>query len=205
MKPVLQETQTKSVQKTTSTSGSRALLFARNFFKHPRMLGSIVPSSRFLMSRILKQIDWKRGRIFIEYGPGVGNFTVEILKRMRPDATLIVFEMNGEFAEYLRSSIKDPRLHVVHGSAAEVQIKLHGLGWKHADYVLSGIPFSTMPCDVRDEILVVTRTALCPNGAFLVYQFSPSVLPHLQSAFARIERDFELLNVLPAHLFYCRH
>ena len=123
---------------------------------------------------------------------------------MRKDANLIVFETNTEFADFLRKSINDARLHIVHGSAADIYTKLQCLGWKHADYVLSGIPFSTMPSDTRDKILLATRSALCPNGALLVYQFSPSVFPHLQSVFGRIERDFELLNVLPAYLFYCR-
>jgi phospholipid N-methyltransferase len=187
-----------------STSRSRAVLFARNFLKHPRMLGSIIPSSPFLMNRVLKRIDWANAKTFIEYGPGVGNFTAEILKRMRPDASLMVFETNGEFARFLGKSMSDPRLHVVHGSAAEVQPRLRRLGWNQADYVLSGIPFSTMPSGARDEILFATRSALLPNGAMLVYQFSRAVLPHLQSTFAKVERDFELLNVLPAHLFYCR-
>ena len=46
-------------------------LFALNFFKHPRMLGSIIPSSRFLIERVLRQVDWKRARVIVEYGPGV--------------------------------------------------------------------------------------------------------------------------------------
>lgn len=204
MKSLQPDTDTSSNRKQPAVPGSKTLLFARNFLKHPRMLGSIIPSSAFLMNRVLKQIDWGRAKIFVEFGPGVGNFTSEILKRMRKDANLIVFETNAEFADFLRKSINDPRLHIVHGSAAQIRTKIQLLGLKHADYVLSGIPFSTMPSEARDEILVATRSALCPNGALLVYQFSPSVFPHLQSAFARIERDFELLNVLPAHLFYCR-
>lgn len=182
----------------------RAALFARNFFKHPRMLGSIIPSSSFLMNRVLKQVDWENAMTFVEYGPGVGNFTAEILKRMRRDASLVVFETNGEFARFLGKSLKDPRLHVVHGSAAEVRTRLKNQGWDNADYVLSGIPFSTMPKETRDEILSATRSALAPDGAMLVYQFSAAVLPHLKATFAKVERDFELLNVLPAHLFYCR-
>src|SRR3712207_8679628 len=38
--------------------GGKALLFARNFFRHPRMLGSLVPSSPFLIKRVLRRIDW---------------------------------------------------------------------------------------------------------------------------------------------------
>src|SRR5271155_4548200 len=65
------------------------LLFARNFFRHPRMLGSIVPSSRFLIKHLLEPIDWAEARVIVEYGPGVGVITTEILRRMRPDASLI--------------------------------------------------------------------------------------------------------------------
>ena len=65
------------------------LLFARNFFLHPRMLGSIVPSSRFLIRQLLEPVDWAQARVIVEYGPGVGVITSEVLRRMRPDAMLI--------------------------------------------------------------------------------------------------------------------
>jgi hypothetical protein len=65
------------------------LLFVRNFFCHPRMLGSIIPSSRFLIRQLLAPVEWSRARVIVEYGPGVGVITREILRRMRSDATLI--------------------------------------------------------------------------------------------------------------------
>src|ERR1700751_4473580 len=89
---------------------SAVALFARNFFKYPSMLGSIVPSSRFLVKDLMNQIDWNRARIVVEFGPGVGTITRELLKRMRPDATLVVIELNEEFVQYLANSIHDPRL-----------------------------------------------------------------------------------------------
>src|ERR1700686_2429452 len=87
-----------------------ALLFARNFFRHPRMLGAIVPSSRFLIKQLLEPIDWAQARVIVEYGPGVGGITAEILRRMPPDASLIAIETNPEFVCFLRSSTKDERL-----------------------------------------------------------------------------------------------
>ena len=193
---------TRLLEKTPSRRES-VLLFARNFFKHPRMLGSLIPSSRFLIDELLAQVNWSRARVLVEYGPGVGSFTTEILRRMHPDATLIVIEMNEEFVKLLRSSYDDPRLHVVHGSADDVTSVLSGLGLDHADYVISGIPFSTMPSGVRDSILQKTHDALGNNGMFLVYQFSGDVLPHLRSLFREVKQDFELLNILPARLFFC--
>ncbi|MGI9178923.1 MAG: class I SAM-dependent methyltransferase [Longimicrobiaceae bacterium] len=190
------------LQQTPSRS-EQALLFARNFFKHPRMLGSLIPSSRFLTKELLKQIDWKRARVIVEYGPGVGNITTEILRRLRPGGKMIVFETNAEFVEFLRESLRDPRLHVVHGSAERIGEVLQQLGFDHADYVISGIPFSTMPEEVRARILRNTRTALNPQGRFLVYQFSPAVLPYLKQSFREVRKDFEPLNILPAWLYFC--
>ncbi len=178
-------------------------LFARNFFRHPRMLGSIIPSSRFLVNDVLRPIDWAQARLIVEYGPGVGTITVEVLRRMRADATLIVFETNSEFVRFLRSSVEDGRLHVVEKSAESVADVIREYGHTHADYVISGIPFSTIPGPQRERILRATRGVLEPRGSFLVYQFSTRVLRDLKRVFCTVRRHFEPLNILPAHLFFC--
>jgi phospholipid N-methyltransferase len=167
------------------------------------MLGSVIPSSRFLIEEVLGRVDWDRAQVIVEYGPGVGSFTAELLRRMRADASLIAIETNPEFVGFLRKSFSDPRLQVVHGSAAQTQEILEEKGHAKADYILSGIPFSTMPGALREDILETTHATLDPEGAFLVYQFSARVFPDLKRVFGHVERGFEPLNVLPAHLFFC--
>jgi phospholipid N-methyltransferase len=189
---------------TPRPPNGNALLFARNFFRHPRMLGSIVPSSRFLIKQLLEPINWGRARVIVEYGPGVGTITAEVLRRMRPDAALIAIEMNPDFVRHLRSTITDQRLKVVEGSAAEVDAILERLGHARADYIISGIPFSTIPAPLREQILRKTRDMLEPSGAFLVYQFSTRVLQDLKRIFGYVGRSFQPLNVLPAFLFICQ-
>lgn len=191
---------------STRRNGSRReerLLFAKNFLQHPRLLGSLIPSSRFLVERLLGKIDWRRARTVVEYGPGVGTMTGPILERMHPQARLLVFEMNHEFVHYLLRNFLDPRLHVVYGSAARVQRELGRLKLQGADYIISGIPFTTMPVELRETIMSESSSALNPGGAVLVYQFTRSVLPCLQAHFRCIRQDFELRNILPARLFYC--
>jgi phospholipid N-methyltransferase len=190
------------LQKRHSRAG-QALLFARNFLKHPRMLGSVIPSSRFLINGLLKHIEWKRARVIVEYGPGVGTITTEILKRLDRDGKLIVFETNGDFVEFLEATLQDPRVHIVHGSAERVDTVLAELGLSGADYVISGIPFSVMPPEVRVNILRTTHSVLDPRGRFLVYQFSPAVSPHLSEVFSEVRKGFEPFNILPAWLFFC--
>lgn len=180
------------------------LLFARNFLKHPRMLGSVIPSSRFLIEKLLAPVDWTTARLVVEYGPGVGTISAEVLARMGADARLVVFETNADFVNLLRTRVRDPRLIVLHRSADEVSQALAELGLRAADYIISGIPFSTMPEAVRSSIVNATAAALRPGGAFLVYQFSPKVRPYLERAFDRVDRGFEPLNIPPAQLFFCR-
>ncbi|MBS0578969.1 MAG: methyltransferase domain-containing protein [Proteobacteria bacterium] len=168
------------------------------------MLGSIVPSSRFLIRQLLEPINWNRARVIVEYGPGVGNFTTEVLRQMRSDAVLIAIEMNPEFVRYLRATISDPRLHLVQGSAAEVDCVLRRLGVTRADYIISGIPFSTIAAGERDTILRKTVEVLEPGGAFLLYQFSKRIMAELQRVFGYVGRQFQPLNVLPAYLFICQ-
>ena len=122
-----------------------AFLFFRNFFRHPRMLGSIIPSSRFLIKQLLEPIDWDKARVIVEYGPGVGGITAEILRRMRPDARLIAIEMNPEFVSFLRKTLVDERFQVVEASAADVKEIMLKFGHAKADYIISGIPLGSMP------------------------------------------------------------
>ncbi|MDB6110016.1 MAG: hypothetical protein JWR69_1766 [Pedosphaera sp.] len=182
---------------------ARTFLFARNFFKHPKMLGSPIPSPKVLIEEVLGRVEWPAARVVVEYGPGVGDFTGEILRRMRPEAQLLVIETNDEFVECLRGSLPDPRLHVAHGSAAEVGNLLARLGCGRADCIISGIPFSTMPGSAREEILKATCSVLQPQGNFLVYQYSRRVFPSLKRVFREVRRDFRLLGFLPIWLFHC--
>jgi phospholipid N-methyltransferase len=166
------------------------------------MVGSIIPSSRVLIEKMLSRVDWENTQLFVEYGPGVGTFTRPILEHLRDDATLLTIDTNPDFTKYLKESIDDPRLVAVNGSAADVEKVLADRGFDKADYVLSGLPFSTLPPGVGDAIAEATAKVIRKGGAFLVYQFSPKVRDFIAPHFERIDRGFEWVNVPPATLFW---
>ena len=176
--------------------------FLRGFLKHPVMVGSIIPSSNILIQKMLKPVDWKATKLFVEYGPGVGTFTRPILEKLAPDARLIAIDTNPDFIDYLNDDIDDDRFLAVHGSAADVETIIADHGFDHADYVLSGLPFSTLPDGVGDAIGAATGRAIRDGGAFLVYQFSPKVREFIAPHFEQIDRGFEWINVPPATLFW---
>ncbi|MBH1999610.1 MAG: methyltransferase domain-containing protein [Sphingomonadaceae bacterium] len=176
-------------------------MFFRQFIRHPGMIGSIIPTSSVVVNRMLDQVDWHNTRLFVEYGPGVGTFTQAILDRLHPDATLLAIDLNLDFVAYLEAQIDDPRLRVVHGSAADVRRFVREAGHAQADYILSGIPFSTLPDGVGAAICAETRAALRPGGAFLVYQYSRYVRRLLDPVFAPVEEELEWRNIPPCRMF----
>lgn len=176
--------------------------FLRGFIKNPVMVGSVIPSSKVLIDRMLEPVEWDKVKLFVEYGPGVGTFTRPILDRLAPDAKLIAIDTNDDFIKYLAKEIDDPRLIAVHGSAADVEQIVADAGFAHADYVVSGLPFSTLPPGVGQAIGAATSRVIRAGGAFLVYQFSPKVRDFIAPHFERIDRGFEWINVPPATLFW---
>ena len=199
-------TRTHAHSRRSSRPGHRGtsprLQFLRGFLKHPVMVGSIIPSSKTVIERMLAPVDWENTKLFVEYGPGVGTFTRPILEKMAPDATLIAIDTNPDFIAYLDDQIDDPRLVAVHWSATDVEKIVADAGFDHADYVLSGLPFSTLPPGVGDKIGAATHRVIRPGGAFLVYQFSPKVKDFIAPHFDKIDRGFEWINVPPATLFW---
>jgi phospholipid N-methyltransferase len=177
-------------------------MFLSGFFKRPVMVGSIIASSKAQINAMLKVPDWPKVKLFVEYGPGVGTFTEHVLQRMAPDATLIAIDTNDDFIRYLTAKFRDNRLLAVNGSAADVRQIIADCGFDHADYILSGLPFSTLPAGVGPAIGEATAEALRPGGAFLVYQFSPKVRQFIAPYFNRIDRGFEWVNIPPATLFW---
>lgn len=176
-------------------------IFFRQFVKHPGMIGSVIPTSSAAVNHILDKVDWSRTRLFVEYGPGIGTFTHAILERMRPDACLLAIDLNLDFVAYLEAQSNDPRLKIVHGSAADVRRFIKEAGHVQADYILSGIPFSTLPPGAGEAICAETHAALRPGGAFLVYQYSRYVRRLLDPVFGRVEAGRTWRNIPPCCVF----
>ena len=166
------------------------------------MVGSIIPSSRFTIRKMLAPVDWGKCRVFVEYGPGIGTFCRPVLSKMRGDAVYVAIDTNPLFIDYLKTSIRDKRFHAVHGSAADVEQILEDLGVGPADYVLSGLPFSTLPEGVAPAIAKSTHDVLAPGGGFLAYQFTAAVRDFSKPHFDRIDADYEWRNILPCKLYW---
>lgn len=183
---------------------SNARIFFGQFLANPLMLGSVTPSSQTCVKRLLRDVEWAKTKVFVEYGPGPGNFSRYILDMLPADAVLVVVELNPRFSALLREEIKDPRLKVIEGSADDINQHLTDLGLPKADVVLSGIPFSAMPAALRESIVAQTAKATRVGGSLLIYQYSLQMKPVITRHFEWLRDELEWLNVPPCRLMFCR-
>lgn len=177
-----------------------ALKFLRGFFRNWREVGSIAPSSNFLARRMLRPIDFSRAKLIVEFGPGTGSITKLILRRMRPECKLVVFETSRDFCRIL-SKIPDERLLIVNDSACSIRKHLNG---ERPDHIVSGIPLAVVRDEERRVLLEEAAATLQPSGRFIQFQYSLTSLKLLKSVFGRVNTGFTLLNAPPAFVYECR-
>jgi phospholipid N-methyltransferase len=172
-------------------------LFFKRFLQRPFQIASIVPSSRALVERVSAKIDFDRACVLAEYGPGEGVHSREIARRMRPDARLLLFEVDPAFSRDLeRQFADDPRVTVLNRDAADLPLEMKIRGIKHCDYILSGIPFSILKLDKKRALLTKTYEALSLGGSFIIYQVTNELKQHAK-IFDEAESEYFLQNIPP--------
>ncbi len=181
------------------------LRFLREYIKTPDTIGAIAPSSRRLAAAMTDVIDFQRARCIVEYGAGTGVFTREVAAGKRPDTVYIVIEQNERFYGMLRRQFQGmPGVVLVHGDAGDVCRFLNEQGFGHADYIISGLPFTSLPEQTSRRILAQTRKAIGKEGVFVTFQYTLLRKKLLESYF-RIQRTVRVwCNLPPAYVLQMR-
>jgi len=177
--------------------------FLSQFFKQKRMVGALVPSSRFLAAKMLNHLPIEKASIIVELGPGTGVFTNKIIKRMGPNAHLIVIELNDIFFENISKTFTQSNVHLHHDSAEKMGDFIQTLGAKHADIIVSSLPFTVFPSEIRDAILNKIHECLNPDGSFVQFQYSLHSKKALHQRFSKTKIKFTPLNFPPAFIYTC--
>jgi phospholipid N-methyltransferase len=172
-------------------------LFFKRFLQRPFQVASIIPSSKAMVKKVARKIDFSGPRIIAEYGPGEGVHSREIARRMSADSQLLLFELDTAFSRDLqRQFAGDSRVHVINGDAATLPDELRRRGIPHCDYIVSGIPFSILPIKKKRELLKKTYEALADGGRFIIYQVTNELRQHA-TIFERAESEYVLQNIPP--------
>ncbi len=176
--------------------------FFTEFIKRGFRVGAVAPSSKHLVKKMIDPIDFSKVKCIVEFGPGTGNITYELLNKMPQDAILIVFEINKEFCEQLKT-INDPRIRIISDSAENLEMYLIKNNIAKVDYIVSSLPFTLIPNFIVRKILKIAGQVLKPKGAFIQYQYSLNAYVKMRKTFKNVDLNFTPINLPPAFIFTC--
>ena len=177
------------------------ILFLKRFIDEPKKIGSLTPSSRFLVQKMLDALPWKNFSHVAELGAGTGTFTAQICERKLPDCKLLVVEQDFEMRQLLEE--KYP-LASFESFAENLCAAVRRENFAPLDCVISSLPFANMDESLRRQIIENVCRALKPDGTFVMFQYSLQMKSLLREYFSAVKIDFVLLNFPPAFVYFCR-
>lgn len=186
----------------------RTFKFSLEFIKNPAGVASLVPSSRFLINKMIAPLSPGDAAV-VEFGSGEGCITKRILGKIAPDGKLIAFEVNPEFIRLLRAGHKDARFVLLEKSAEKIADELNNLGIKEVDAIISSLSLAFLSPSAQEKILEQAHATLKNQGKFIQYHYALrpfSVFKYLKKykqLFKKVKVFFVLFNFPPTFVFWC--
>ena len=158
--------------------------------------------------------EWDSAKLIVEFGPGTGAFTEEVLKCLSPSTRFFAIEQNADFARRLRATF--PTVTTYCDSVANVgQLCLKegfqsGIGC--VDGIICGLPWAAFGDELQDELLTATVSALRPAGRFATFAYLQGTLLPAGMRFRRqLDERFSFVtksrvvwrNLPPAFIYRC--
>lgn len=165
-----------------------------------------MPSSDYLAEKMVETVEFQSAKYIVEYGAGTGVFTDKIMKYRNPDTVVMLFESNEVFYESLKEKYKsENNLIIVNDTAENIDKYVKKHGFSHIDYVISGLPFASLPKNVSNVILNKTRKLLKNGGKFITFQYTLFKRVLFNQYFKQIDIKREYRNIPPAFVLCCQN
>ena len=148
-----------------------AAYFFRRFLRNPRRVASVVPSSRFLAAAMFEGLNLRDGDLVIEFGPGTGAFTREVLNLRRSGVQVRYLGIERDAGLFRRLCTRYPELDFQLGDVRDAPRFVAERGLPLARAVISGLPLVLMPESVQDEIFAGLAAILQPDGVFRTFSY----------------------------------
>ena len=146
--------------------------FLQAFIKNPLKVGSILPSSPELASKMLEGIAPDENNVVIELGVGTGAITKHLEEIVPDERSYLGIEVDADLVKSLRT--KFPDFKIVRGNARDLE-KIHkktNLG--KVSYIISCLPFVSIPNEIGEEILNEIDKFMQLGCMFRTFQYAPS-------------------------------
>lgn len=181
--------------------------FLQAFLRSPLKVGAITPSSPELSSAMIAGIQPSENNIAIELGVGTGSFTKRLRQVVPDEKSYLGIEINSKFCRALRREFTGMKF--ICGDATKLRDLHKSSDFGKVGYILSGIPFVTLPNEVGEAILQEVSKFMDEGGCtFRTFQYAhgfymPSALKlrsFMRKRYGRAEKsELIIKNVPPAY------
>ncbi len=163
-------------------------------------IGYGLPSSSFLINRMLKYVDWKHISNIVELWWWTWVTTRAILKR-KIDKTLLT---SCEIEKFRFDDLKKYNNHHTKILHMDAEACLNTMKEGSVEVVISTLPLWSMnPIHAR-EILAAAAKSLSQEGLFIQYQYFATNKDDIEKYFTIVGTDWEPINFPPAFIYICK-
>lgn len=175
------------------------LLFLRRWLANPLRMGSVVPSSAALCTRLVKHGWPEAGTAVLELGAGTGVISRAFLEAGLPPERLVVVEVDANLARHLRDTL--PGVTVIEGDARMLTDLLPARFRGKIGSVVCGIPLVLLA--IAEQRRFIDAIGLvAPGRGFLHYSYcATSPLPSRKHALHPKREAWTPLNLPPASVW----
>jgi phospholipid N-methyltransferase len=174
---------------------------------NPEHTGAVVPSQRFLISKMIAPVPESYSGEVVELGPGNGALTVRLARRC-PAARILACEINPALARdcqaKLASAGLDNRVKVICDSAEHLLTDMAASRKPAPDFVISGIPLANVSRECTRSLVGKIHRCLAKGGMYIQFQHSLLDRKTILARFPRLRTSPAFLNFPPAFVYYAR-
>ena len=182
----------------------KKIQFIKESLKNLKEVGTIFPSSKFVVTKMIEPINFEEKLTILELGPGSGVITKKLLEKMSSDSQLICFETNKKFYEELKK-INDNKMILINQSAEKMKQYLDKYEIEKVDYIVSSVPLLSLPKEVTNKILSISVEILGESGQLIQLQYTKLLAKKLKRYYNQIDIQFTPKYYLPAFIYTCHN
>jgi phospholipid N-methyltransferase len=169
--------------------------------------GAVVPSQRFLVSRMIAPVPRDYQGQIVELGSGTGALTLRLAARC-PRARILACEINPvlahDFETRLAASEFCSRVEVVAESAECILSRFRRDGPQRPDFIISGIPLGNLDRETALALIRSIHRTLAFGGLYIQFQHSTLDRKKIKDTFSKLHTVPVFLNFPPAVIYYAR-
>ena len=180
----------------------KKIQFIKESLKNIKEVGTIFPSSKFVVAKMIAPINFGEKLTILELGAGSGVITKKLLEKMSSDSQLICFETNKKFYQELKQ-INNEKMILINESAEKMKLYLKEFKIEKVDYIVSSVPLVILPKEKTHKILSISIEILGKSGKLIQLQYSKLLDKRLKSYYNNIDIQFTPRYYLPAFIYTC--